>query len=73
MATTYEKGRASVENLANRAQDKVSGAARDAGDAVGEYANRAQEQLEKSIHQYPLATVAGAAALGLLVGMALRR
>ena len=73
MATSYEKGRASVENFTNRAQDRMGDAARDASDTVRDYASMAQDKVEKSVHEYPLATVAGAAALGLLVGMALRR
>lgn len=73
MATNYDKGRATVENFANRAQDKMGDAARDAGDIARDYAHKAQEQVEKSVHEYPLATVAGAAAFGLLIGMVLRR
>ena len=73
MATQYEKGRASVENFAHRANDRLGDAAKDAGETVRDYASMAQDKAERAVHEYPLATVAGAAALGLLVGMVLRR
>ena len=78
--TTYNRGKSSVEDFASHAQDKfgdvadrASETAREAGDAVRHYANRASDKVEQSVHDYPLATIAGAAALGLLVGMVLKR
>jgi ElaB/YqjD/DUF883 family membrane-anchored ribosome-binding protein len=71
--STYEKSKSSVEDLASHAAEKASATAKEAGDSVRHYADKATDKVEQTVHDYPLAAIAGAAVLGLVIGTMLRR
>jgi ElaB/YqjD/DUF883 family membrane-anchored ribosome-binding protein len=71
--STYEKGKSSVEDLASRAAEKASAKAKEAGDSVRHYTDEATDKVEQTVRDYPLAAIAGAAVLGLVIGTMLRR
>ncbi len=82
--TGYANSGRSMEDkaakYANTAQEKIGDAVdeasarvRDASDTVRDYTNRAADRVEESVHNYPLSTVAGAVAIGFLLGAVLKR
>ncbi len=69
-----------TSELAGRAQDKLdeaatraSAQARNAGEAVRGYANRAADRIDESARSYPLSSLAGALAIGVALGMLSKR
>ncbi len=58
---------------AERAYDEVSVRAREAGDAVRDYANRAADTLDESIQERPMTTLLGAVAFGFVLGALWKR
>ena len=80
-AKAYAKeAKSSVEDASSRFAERASKAAdraqhnlEDAGETVREYSRYAADRMEHSVRKYPLSTIAGAAALGLLIGSILKR
>ena len=76
-ATNYADKASKMANRAEekfeRAADKASARVNEAGNAVREYGNQAVDKLEESVHDRPMATIAGAVALGFVLGVLLKR
>jgi len=53
--------------------DEVSVRAREARDAVRDYANQAADKLDESIQQRPMSTLIGAVAVGFVLGALWKR
>lgn len=77
--TTYQKGKSAlddagdtIESKANEFADRATDKAKEAAEAARYYAEKGAEKVEETVHQYPLATIVGAAVAGLLVGALLR-
>lgn len=77
--TTYQKGKSAledagdtVENRTNELADRASDKAKEAAESARYYTEKGAQKLEETVHQYPIATVVGAAVAGLLVGALLR-
>jgi ElaB/YqjD/DUF883 family membrane-anchored ribosome-binding protein len=53
---------------AGEAYDEVAARAQEAGNVVRDYAGKAADTLDDSIHNRPMATLLGAVAVGFVVG-----
>jgi ElaB/YqjD/DUF883 family membrane-anchored ribosome-binding protein len=80
MAHTATNYADKASKMANRAEekfesvaDKASARVNEAGNAVRDYGNQAVEKLEESVQDRPMATIAGAVALGFVLGVLLKR
>ncbi len=78
--TSMENAKGKASEYADRAQEKlneagemVSERAKQAGKAVRDYSDRAVEKVDESVREYPLATLAGAVAIGFVLGAILKR
>jgi ElaB/YqjD/DUF883 family membrane-anchored ribosome-binding protein len=76
-ATNYADKASKMANRAEekieRVADKASARVNEAGNAVRDYGNQAVDKLEESVHDRPMATIAGAVALGFVLGVLLKR
>jgi ElaB/YqjD/DUF883 family membrane-anchored ribosome-binding protein len=80
MAQTDRTYADKASQMANRAErkfehvaDHASARINEAGDAVRDYSKQAADKIEDSIHDRPMATIAGAVALGVVLGVLLKR
>lgn len=80
MAQTATNYADKASKMANRAEekfesvaDKASARVNEAGNAVREYGNQAVDKLEETVQDRPMATIAGAVALGFVLGVLLKR
>jgi ElaB/YqjD/DUF883 family membrane-anchored ribosome-binding protein len=62
-----------AEEKFDRAADKASARVSEAGTAVRDYGNQAVDKLEETVQDRPMATIAGAVALGFVLGVLLKR
>ena len=77
--TTYQKGKSALEDAgdtagskANELADRASDKTKEAAESARHYAEKGAQMVEETVHQYPIATVVGAAVAGLIVGALLR-
>ena len=61
-----------MESKANEFADRATDKAKEAAESARHYAEKGAQKVEETVHQYPLATVAGAALAGLVIGALLR-